>query len=183
MHQQIAIRLSAKDTYLKGLVNLIKSRGAMLSRYCSFAIQYYVDNKDFVHIADVIPDKNEKIVYMNISVDKELLSQLEEDAKKIKLDRSKMIKNILLNSITKSDEEDLVDEEEFWKLILSSKKENTPIPVEIPKADIQEPPKEKHVEREVKTEEKPAVKKKAEVENVLLNNFFPSVMDQAADWD
>ena len=183
MHQQVAIRLSSRDSYLKGLVNLTKSRGAILSRYCSFAMQYYVDNKSFVHIADVIPDKNEKIIYMNISVDKELLQQIEEDARKIKLDRSKMIKNILLNSIAKADKEDLVEEEEFWKLILTSKKETTSAVIEKPELVVQEKVMKPVVEDNPVKEEKSTVKKKAEVQNVLLNNFFPSVMEQAADWD
>ena len=172
MYSAVSLWVSAKDTYLKGLIKLVKSEGAMLSRYCSFAMQYFVQNRAFVHIADVIPIKSKDGYNISLTIEEELLRKIDAVAKTVGINRSKLIKTVLLNSMEKADTEFLIGEEEMIKKLLFEMAEPSKRVV------VEEKPKEQPTESSPSKEEK-----KAEPLNPLLNNFFPSVMEQTADWD
>lgn len=188
MVQHVSVRLSKRDTYLKGFVKLIKEKGAILSRYCSFAMQHFISNRSFIHLADVIPQENDQSIYVNLTIDEELLKSIDQSAETVKMSRGKMIKSILLNCIERSDVEYLLPEEEFLYRIFPEAKNAEPI-----KPVIAETPKKEEVKEEAKREIKAEIKSekqnqsktntKVTPQNTLLNNFFPSVMEQAADWD
>lgn len=188
--QHVSIRLSEKDVYLKGFVKLVRSRGAILSRYCSFAIQYFIRNRTFAHIADITDNTEDQTgVYINLTIEDNLIKAISEAAAGINISRGKMIKIILLNGINRSDKEYLMPEEEILKQLIIPVADTVSIKetVRNEEANMQ-PTKSNEVTDKSGSstiEKTESIKKISDVkpQNTLLNNFFPSIMEQTADWD
>ncbi len=181
------VRFGKRDRELRGLVNLIKEEGAVLSEYCSLAVQYFLKFNRFIQIASVVPDTTDEFYNVSLYIEPSLMKQLISymQAHQIK-SRSNLIRLILMKSIevSKNGEPELTSE---FDLMRSMADELPQVIVQdkIVKAEIKKSEEEKETAKEAASKRETAyddINGDDAEDNTLLGDLFPNLKSQMERW-
>ncbi len=200
------IALTENDRELRGLMKLIKQKGAVLTRYCSMALSYFAQTGKVMHIADVAMQDGERGACINIYMEDEVAEKIEKMRKACHYtQKSGFVRIVLIKSLGIVSEEEARLESEFelaQKLaeiqggIDTAPKDHDSVTGE--RRIIRSKKTEEEKDTSVKTSEKTESydeskssrredpnpeKEKPNPDIALLDNFFPGLMQDISGWD